>query len=126
MAGGSTRDRRTAAGGGERAPPSPIGQGLRRLARGVILGAVSAAVSSHDVPSPRQRAHDRAWMSYAGMWLLCFGLYAEGFAAFGAAAGQAMRAALAIVVPWAAWASSCCGRRGPCRGRRKTAGRACS
>jgi signal transduction histidine kinase len=40
-----------------------------------------------------------AW--YAAAWLPVFGLYAAGFVAFGAPAAQAIRAALAIVVPWA-------------------------
>ena len=38
---------------------------------------------------------------YAAAWLPCFGLYAAGFVAFGATAAQAIRAALAIVLPWA-------------------------
>jgi signal transduction histidine kinase len=38
---------------------------------------------------------------YAAAWLPCFGLYAAGFAAFGATGAQAVRAALAIVIPWA-------------------------
>jgi signal transduction histidine kinase len=38
---------------------------------------------------------------YAAVWLPCVGLYAAGFAAFGATASQACRAALAIVIPWA-------------------------
>jgi glucose-6-phosphate-specific signal transduction histidine kinase len=38
---------------------------------------------------------------YAAAWLLCMALYAAGFASFGATASQAVRAAVAIVVPWA-------------------------
>jgi len=49
----------------------------------------------------RMGARHLRWALYAAAWLPCFGLYAAGFAVFGATAGQAVRAALAIVIPWA-------------------------
>ena len=58
-------------------------------------------MSSRTSPPPRTGARLRGWALYAAAWLPCFGLYAAGYAVFGATAGQAVRAALAIVIPWA-------------------------
>ena len=44
---------------------------------------------------------DRGRALYVAVWLPCFGLYAAGIAASGASAGQAIRGALASVLPWA-------------------------
>ena len=52
-------------------------------------------------PSPRPTGRSRRAALYAAAWLLCAGLYAAGFASFGASTSQAIRAAVAIVVPWA-------------------------
>jgi sensor histidine kinase YesM len=46
-------------------------------------------------------AVSRSAVLYAAAWLPCLGLYAAAFAAFGASAGQALRGALASVLPWA-------------------------
>jgi len=51
--------------------------------------------------TPPPRAALRGLL-YVAAWLPCFALYAAGFVAFGATAAQAVRAALAIVIPWAA------------------------
>jgi len=58
--------------------------------------------SSRASPSRRLAAPARGAL-YAAAWLPCFALYAAGFVAFGAPAAQASRAALAIVLPWAAF-----------------------
>src|SRR6185436_2149875 len=60
-------------------------------------------------PSPRRTGRSRRAALYAASWLLCAGLYAAGFASFGATPSQAIRAVVGLVVlraaraiPWPA------------------------
>jgi signal transduction histidine kinase len=46
-------------------------------------------------------ARRRAWALYAAVWLPCLVFYAAGIAASGARPGQAVRGAVASVLPWA-------------------------
>ena len=62
---------------------------------------MSAQAAMPSSPSPPRTGRSRRAALYAAAWLLCAGLYAAGFASFGATPSQAIRAAVAIVVPWA-------------------------
>ena len=62
---------------------------------------MSAQAAMPSSPSPPPTGRSRRAALYAAAWLLCAGLYAAGFASFGATPSQAIRAAVAIVVPWA-------------------------